>query len=124
MVCRNSTKSKSINLSLNALSNTVFSNHDFTYFLENNTHQDAIIFLDPPYYLKKKSTLYGNNGDMHEHFDHEKLFTIISKKKNWIMTYNNCPYITSLYKNYKIIETSWSYGMNKSKKSSEIVIIG
>ena len=40
------------------------------------------------------------------------------------MTYNNCPYITSLYKNYKIIESSLSYGMNKSKKSSEIVIIG
>ena len=27
-------------------------------------------------------------------------------------------------KDFKIIETSWSYGMNKSKKSSEIVIIG
>jgi hypothetical protein len=40
------------------------------------------------------------------------------------MTYNNCDYIKKLYKNFKIIETAWSYGMNKSKKSSEIVIIG
>ena len=46
------------------------------------------------------------------------------KKTNWIMTYNNCDYIKSLYKNFTIIETNWSYGMNKSKKSSEIVIIG
>ena len=46
------------------------------------------------------------------------------KKKNWFMTYNNCEYIKDLYKDFKIIETSWSYGMNKSKKSSEIVIIG
>ena len=39
------------------------------------------------------------------------------------MTYNNCNYIKNLYKNYKIIETYWNYGMNKSKKSNEIVII-
>ena len=64
-----------------------------------------------------------NNGDMHENFDHERLFKCISKKKNWFMTYNNCEYIKNLYKGFEIIETSWSYGMNKSKKSSEIVII-
>lgn len=39
------------------------------------------------------------------------------------MTYNNCNYIRNLYKDYTIIETSWKYGMNKSKKSSEIVIL-
>ncbi len=39
------------------------------------------------------------------------------------MTYNNCAYIKHLYKNFKIIETNWTYGMNKSKESSEIVII-
>ena len=27
-------------------------------------------------------------------------------------------------KDFKIIETSWNYGMNKTKKSSEIVVIG
>lgn len=40
------------------------------------------------------------------------------------MTYNNCDFIKDLYKDYKILETGWSYGMNKSKKSSEIVILG
>jgi len=39
------------------------------------------------------------------------------------MTYNNCEYITDLYKDFKIIETSWSYGMNKSKKSLLLVKI-
>ena len=61
---------------------------------------------------------------MHENFDHCKLFKCISKRKNWIMTYNNCEFIRNLYKSYKIIDAEWSYGMNKSKKSSEIVIIG
>lgn len=40
------------------------------------------------------------------------------------MTYNNCDYIKNLYKDFKMIETGCGYGMNKSKKSSEIVIIG
>ena len=118
------TKSSIDRVSKLNLLNFKIDNKDFETFLNKHDKDTNIIFLDPPYYLKKKSVLYGNNGDMHEHFDHEKLFTIISKKKNWIMTYNNCPYITNLYKNYKIIETSWSYCMNKSKKSSEIVIIG
>ena len=68
--------------------------------------------------------LYGKNGDMHQNFDHTKLFKCISTRKNWIMTYNNCEFIRNLYKSFKIIDAKWSYGMNKSKKSSEIVIIG
>ena len=99
-------------------------NLDFEEFINNNDDENNFIFLDPPYYLEKKSKLYGNNGDMHNTFDHDKLFRCISKKKNWIMTYNNCDYIKELYKDFQLIETSWSYGMNKSKKSSELVIIG
>lgn len=90
---------------------------------ENNKNTN-ILFLDPPYYLKKASNLYGNNGDMHENFDHERLYKCLITKKNWLMTYNNCDYIKEIYSNFKIIETCWSYGMNKSKKSSEIIIIG
>ena len=83
----------------------------------------SLLFLDPPYYLEKKSKLYGKNGDMHEHFDHQKLFDVIKTKRNWLLTYNNCAYIKDLYKDYLIIETSWSYGMNKTKESSEIIIV-
>lgn len=99
-------------------------NDDFEDFINNHSTKDSLIFLDPPYYLEEKSKLYGDNGDMHEKFDHKKLFDCISKKKNWMMTYNNCDYIKNLYKKYKIIDAEWSYGMNKTKKSSEIIIIG
>ena len=106
----------------------IISNFDFEEFINNNINTNSkeanLLFLDPPYYLEKKSKLYGNNGDMHEGFDHDKLYECLSTKKNWMMTYNNCDYIKNLYKNFKIIETNWSYGMNKSKESSEIVIIG
>lgn len=98
-------------------------NLDFEDFINTNQDKKNLIFLDPPYYLEKASTLYGNNGDMHDTFNHKKLYKCLSTKQNWFMTYNNCEYIRKLYKDFKIIETSWSYGMNKSKKSSEIVII-
>ena len=105
------------------LTNFTINNLDFEEFINNNVSQENLIFLDPPYYLEKKSKLYGNNGDMHDTFDHIKLYHCLSKIKNWVMTYDNCDYIKLLYKDFKIIETSWSYGMNKSKESSEIVII-
>ena len=103
------------------LNDVEFHNLDFETFLKG---KKGLIFLDPPYYLNENSKLYGKNGDMHENFNHKKLFQVLNKRKNWIMTYNNCDYIRDLYKNYEIREVKWSYGMNASKESSEIVIIG
>lgn len=56
-------------------------NYDFSIFIPEFINDNTLMFLDPPYYLEKKSKLYGNNGDMHEYFDHELLFEIIHKKK-------------------------------------------
>jgi DNA adenine methylase len=98
-------------------------NNDFYDFINNSTASNALIFLDPPYYLESKSKLYGNSGDMHEGFKHQLLFDLLNTKKNWIVTYNNCDYIRALYKDYIILDVNWSYGMNTSKTSSEIIII-
>lgn len=105
------------------LSNTIIHNLDFEQFINENFNEKILMFLDPPYYLDKKSKLYGTNGDLHEHFNHEKLFNVISNKKNWILTYNNCQYIRDMYKDYLIINVEWTYSMNKNKESSEIIII-
>lgn len=101
-------------------------NKDFRDFIDGlpTTNTDkTLLFLDPPYYLESKSKLYGNNGDMHENFDHKLLFDVLRTKKNWVVTYNNCEYIRTLYKDYIILDVNWSYGMNTSKESSEIIII-
>ena len=98
-------------------------NDDFYDFLNNFTNNNTLIFLDPPYYLENKSKLYGNNGDMHEGFNHQLLFESLNIKQNWIITYNNCEYIRNMYKDYIILDVDWSYGMNTSKLSSEIIII-
>jgi DNA adenine methylase len=84
----------------------------------------TLLFLDPPYYLERKSKLYGNNGDLHEGFDHLQLFNFLKdEKRNWVLTYNNCAFIRDLYKDFTIIDVNWKYGMNTSKQSSEIIII-
>ena len=62
---------------------------------------------------------------MHEEFDHDGLYEILSKKEGWMLTYNNCDWVLEKYKEFIILDdVEWSYGMNKSKKSSELIIIG
>lgn len=110
---------ENINLSL-----VEFFNKDFSEFIEDTAATEKrLIFLDPPYYLGGNSKLYGYKGDMHEKFNHELLAQKLYNTKNWMLCYNNCEFIKTLYKDYKIVEVDWSYGMNKTKKSSEILIL-
>ena len=73
--------------------------------------------IDMDHYLKALC------GLLSKYNNHNKLYQCLKDRKNWLMTYNNCEFIKKMYKEFKIIETSWTYGMNKSKESSEIVII-
>jgi DNA adenine methylase len=86
-------------------------------------YADGLLFCDPPYYLGKKSNLYGNNGEDHRGFDHDSLYRHLADKDNWILCYNNDPHIREMYKEYKIVEPCWNYGMSKDKSSKEILIL-
>ncbi|MCY4353116.1 MAG: DNA adenine methylase, partial [Gemmatimonadetes bacterium] len=82
---------------------------------------DAFLYLDPPYYLPQR--LYGE-GDDHIGFDHEGLAELLRKRERWILSYNDCPYIRDLYKEYHISKPKWIYGMcNGDKKSREILVL-
>tara|TARA_R110002020_G_scaffold53950_2_gene150757 strand:- start:2034 stop:2981 length:948 start_codon:yes stop_codon:yes gene_type:complete len=114
-------------------------------------HPEAALYLDPPYCLNEsdqpvldekgkpidQETLYGTDGNLHGGFDHVGLSSILKQRSNWVLSYNNCKYITKLYAGYKIVPAEWAYGMknvkdrkddetsiNKMGKSSEILIIG
>lgn len=88
----------------------------------------GLLLLDPPYLLKNKksdgvSALYGVSGDMHKYFDHEHFRDcVVDTKTPFILTYNNVDEVKELWKEYNIYPAQWSYGMNSSKKSSEIII--
>lgn len=104
-----------------------FTCEDFGIIIDAAGYDDdakkTFLFLDPPYYLNS-GKLYGMKGDLHDGFDHARLRKKIGETTSkWMMTYNDCEYIRELYKDFTILDVSWSYGMNQSKKSSEIVIL-
>jgi DNA adenine methylase len=97
------------------------SNLDFAEFMDLHPDVDGlVIYADPPYYIS--SYIYGKDGDMHEGFNHVAFAAKIKTRRRWMLSYNDCPYIRNLYSDCRIIGVSWSYGMNVSKASSEILI--
>lgn len=113
------------------LSKFNFHNLDYSNFFANvvDKHDNDIggtkpfLYADPPYALLKGNSLYGNDGDLHESFDHTMFRdVIVACKIPWLLSYNDCPSIRELYAGYEILETQWSYSMNASKKSSEILV--
>jgi len=82
------------------------------------------LFLDPPYLLDSgKDSLYGIGGNLHKTFDHELFKRMLTALDiPFLLTYNNNATIKDLYKDYVITDAEWTYGMNDSKQSSEIII--
>lgn len=94
--------------------------------------KDVFIFLDPPYYSAKESKLYGKDGKLHTHFDHEQFAMDMyeCKQHKWLITYDNSEKIRDLFKEFSFVYTeAWElqYGvnnhkMNNAKKGKEIFI--
>lgn len=85
-----------------------------------NSHPDIFTYLDPPYLIK--SSLYGLKGSAHKDFNHKGLSKILHSRSKWILSYNDCAEIRTMYKGYKIITPNWKYGMSSNKSSREILI--
>jgi DNA adenine methylase len=105
------------------LENVTFSNLDANDFLlEHPEGENTVVYADPPYFIE--SYIYGKDGDMHENFDHEKFAKTIQTRNDWMVSYNDCPYIRELYSGCRIYSVSWSYGMDNGRKpSTEILIL-
>src|SRR5690606_33077627 len=103
-------------------------NNKLPFFVEeldfqesNDCYPDALHYYDPPY--KKGNALYGRNGDIHKEFDHQGFCDLIKPRKNWILSYNDCSEIRSMYKGFYFATPEWKYGMTKNKNSNELIII-
>lgn len=105
------------------LRNVVLSNQDAIQFLQSHPETpNTVVYADPPYYIT--SYVYGKDGDMHETFDHAGFAKALKGRTDWILSYNDCPYIRDLYSGCRIFSESWSYGMNNAEKpSSELIIL-
>jgi DNA adenine methylase len=104
------------------LSNIEFHNMDFKDFLLDYGHL-GVIYLDPPYLLASNK-LYGTAGDMHEHFPHASLCEMLQRNPEWkwVLSYNDTQEIRTMYASFRMETAAWSYGMNKTKQSSELLI--
>lgn len=84
-------------------------------------YPDAFLYLDPPYINGQE--LYGLKGDTHKGFEHLVLAELLKTRERWIMSYNDCPVIRQIYKDYPILSVDWMYGMSKEKQSSEVLVL-
>lgn len=108
-----------------------FHNHlltvDHRPYQEALQHDADLYFLDPPYLLGgSRDSLYGDRGSMHDSFDHVAFRDLVKDlRQPALITYNNDPTIRELWEDaqWTVHETSWSYGMNASKQSSEVIIL-
>jgi DNA adenine methylase len=87
-------------------------------------HPQSFVYADPPYLVESK--LYGRSGDLHD-INHNLLSDLLRSRDNWMLSYNDCPEVRRLYEGFHIVDgqdgISWSYGMSKSKKSRELLIL-
>ena len=69
-------------------------------------HPGLFSYLDPPYLLQKQSAArcYGQNGELHQKFDHEGLFDLVKDRSRWIMSQANSEKARSLYAGFKMTE--------------------
>lgn len=81
--------------------------------------ENVFIFLDPPYYTATKSKLYGKDGDLHSSFDHLRFASDVANcPQNWLITYDDSPFVRENFQSAHIREWELQYGMNNYKQGS------
>jgi len=78
------------------LENAVIENQDFEVLIKHYDRTDSFFYCDPPYFTSEYVYDCGFAWD-----DHLRLFNALSKAKGqWLISYNDCPEIRELYKDY------------------------
>ena len=78
----------------------------------------TFINIDPPY-VKKGAQLYEN---AFTETDHKQLYELVKMcNRKWIVTYDVCPFVADLYKNYRSSYLDVTYSVKSSKKANEYI---
>lgn len=93
------------------LNQVIIENIDFQRILKNYDKEDALFYLDPPYYETEK---YYPDWFLSE--DHIRLKESLDEiKGKFVLSYNDCSYIRELYKCYSIIEVERAHNLLKQE---------
>ena len=79
----------------------------------------ALVYLDPPYYVKGKG-LYDNFYTTDDHAVVANYVTSLNAV-NWIVSYDDVPAISALYKDFRSIRYSLSYSARERYKGGEVM---
>lgn len=100
------------------LENTKITNFDYEKAILARG-EDVFLFLDPPYSKNEKSALYGENGNLHKGFDHERFADVLKIcQHKWLLTYDDSPFIRELFSFANITDWNLTYGMRNVTKNS------
>jgi DNA adenine methylase len=79
--------------------------------------ENVFIFLDPPYWSATASRLYGERGNLHTGFDHERFADNMWRcPHKWLITYDDSDKVRRLFQFANIAEWELQYGMNNYKQ--------
>jgi DNA adenine methylase len=95
-------------------------NLDYSILLQpDGDHDDnTFVFCDPPY--KIPYSLYGNKGDMHEGFDHQKFADTVKQcPAQWLITYNDDDQIKQWFVKYRQVPWDLQYKMKAAKREGQ-----
>jgi DNA adenine methylase len=80
----------------------------------------ALIYLDPPYYIKGKELYY----DYYTHKDHEEIAKFVTKKirkQKWIVSYDNIEAIREMYVDSRSITYGVGYSAREARDGAEVM---
>ncbi len=81
-----------------------------------SSYRKVLIYCDPPY-VKQGSKLYKNSF---VESDHKALYEAMNLcRRKWIVTYDICDFIATLYKNYRRSTININYSANTIRKAQE-----
>lgn len=92
---------------------------DLVCRISQNTENDILLYLDPPYY-KKGRGLYMN---YYNDSDHKKIRDAIAQVEHikWVVSYDNSAFIKSLYSDFRSLEFCLNYSANNNGKGKEVM---
>lgn len=77
-----------------------------------------LMYLDPPY-VEQGNNLYHFGFSMEDHW---RLSELLYQKKDWVLSYDNCPVVQNFYSWAQINEVNANYSITGSRKKVELII--
>jgi DNA adenine methylase len=101
------------------LDKVVIENKSYEEIIDYYDEETNFFYCDPPYY-------HGSTYDNSKKFDHKNLRNLLTEiSGRFLLSYDNCPEVKELYKDFNIIEITRSKGINSKaadKDYHELII--